>query len=73
MKERFKLPFKLVEQDNGACGDPECCGGFEEWVEILDADGHEVFNGRDGDRTQKRLIQRAFGAFYREQDKEVLR
>ena len=29
-------PYGRVTErhDNGACGDPECCGGYSEWSEI---------------------------------------
>lgn len=26
-------PARLVQEDNGACGDPECCGAYETWIE----------------------------------------
>lgn len=26
---------ELVHGDNGACGDPECCGGYEEYITFL--------------------------------------
>ena len=67
MTEKFSFPFKLVNEDNGACGDPECCGYRESWVEIRDSNGREVFNGSWGDEDSLALIEKAFRALYREE------
>lgn len=56
----FKFPLKMYEMDNGACGDPECCGDYQEWVEISDANGKAIFDGRYGDEDQLALIEKAF-------------
>jgi hypothetical protein len=41
MTEKFNVtckkcgsPAKVVHDDNGACGDPNCCGEREYWIEI---------------------------------------
>lgn len=31
---RTTTEFEFEEQDDGSCGDPECCGGPEVWVSI---------------------------------------
>lgn len=31
--ERVRELHKLVKENNAACGDPECCGEYEEWEE----------------------------------------
>ena len=33
--KKCKVTAILRDADNGACGDPECCGGLREWVEAV--------------------------------------
>jgi len=41
--EKFSMPncnvckteCQIEFHDNGACGDPDCCGEFEEWVVLF--------------------------------------
>jgi chromosome segregation ATPase len=34
--ERVRELHKLIMQNNAACGDPDCCGEYEEWEECAD-------------------------------------
>ena len=30
--KKCKVKAEIIEEDNGACGDPECCGAVSEWA-----------------------------------------
>lgn len=30
----------LEMHDNGACGDPDCCGPYEEYLQLIQPEGH---------------------------------
>jgi hypothetical protein len=40
--DRLPIANVTTRQDNAACGDPECCGSYEEWTTISASDAAAI-------------------------------